>query len=121
MSSRSEPARAEETTTAEVASSGGGAAPVSVAPEVMEGNLVLSRVPVYPEAAKVDHVEGHVVVKAIISSSGTVQDVRVIEGDPLLRSAATEAISKWRYRPYLLNGQPVDVATTITVDFTLNR
>jgi TonB family protein len=96
------------------------AAPVNVAPAVMEANLVLSRVPAYPEVAKADRVQGPVVVKAIISKAGTVQDVHVIQGDPLLRSAAAEAIYKWRYRPYLLNGQPVQVATTITVDFKLS-
>jgi TonB family protein len=87
----------------------------------MQANLVLSRVPAYPRAAKVDHVRGPVVVKAIISRSGAVEDVRVIEGDPMLRGAASEAIYKWRFRPYLLNGQPVKVATTITVDFKPNR
>jgi TonB family protein len=103
------------------ASGGEDAAPVNVAPAVMEANLVLSRVPAYPEIAKADHVEGPVVVKAIISKAGAVQDVHVIQGDPLLRTAAAEAIYKWRYRPYLLNGQPVDAATTITVDFKLSR
>jgi TonB family protein len=123
--SRSE-AQAEEAALADrklaagVASSGEDAATVNVAPAVMEANLVLSRVPAYPEVAKAGHVEGSVVVKAIISRAGTVQDVHVIQGDPLLRSAAAEAIYKWRYRPYLLNGQPVQVATTITVDFKLS-
>jgi TonB family protein len=60
-------------------------------------------------------------VKAVISRSGTVEEVHVIEGDPLLRKAAAEAIYKWRFRPYLVNGQPVKVATTITVDFKPNR
>jgi TonB family protein len=97
------------------------AAAINVAPSVMEANLVLSRVPVYPDVAKADHVEGPVVAKAIISKAGTVENVHIIQGDPLLRRAAAEAIYKWRYRPYLLNGQPVQVATTITVDFTPNR
>jgi TonB family protein len=120
-------AQAEEAALAErkiAATDGSGsedAAPVNVAPAVMEANLVLSRVPAYPEVAKADHVEGPVVVKAIISKAGTVQDVHVIEGNPLLRTAAAEAIYKWRYRPYLLNGQPVEAATTITVDFKLSR
>jgi TonB family protein len=103
------------------ASSGEDAAPVNVAPAVMEANLVLSRVPAYPDVARADRVQGPVVVRAIISRAGTVQDIQVIQGDPRLRSAAAEAIYKWRYRPYLLNGQPVEVATTITVDFKLNR
>jgi TonB family protein len=101
--------------------SGEDTSPVNVAPAVMEANLILSRVPAYPEVAKADRVEGPVVVRAIISRAGTVQDIHVIQGDPRLRSAAAEAIYKWRYRPYLLNGQPVEAATTITVDFKLNR
>ena len=94
---------------------------VTVAPSVMKANLVASRVPAYPEAAKANHIEGPVVVQAIISKAGVVDSVHVIEGNPQLRSAAAEAVQKWRYRPYLLNGQPVEVATTITVDFKLDR
>ena len=94
---------------------------VRVAPAVMEANLLASRVPAYPETAKEDRIEGPVVVQAIISKDGFVDRVHVIEGNPRLRSAATEAISKWRYKPYLLNGKPVEVATTITVDFSLDE
>ena len=104
------------------ASAGGGLeAPVRVAPSVMEENLVVSRVPAYPEVARADHVEGPVVMQAIITKNGTVGHLHVIEGDKLLRSAASEAVSKWRYRPYTVNGKPVEVATTVTVDFKLNR
>jgi TonB family protein len=94
---------------------------VRVSPSTMEANLVESRVPAYPETAKIAGVEGPVVMQAIISRDGFVRRVHVIEGDSRLRSAATEAVSKWRYRPYLLSGQPVEVATTITVDFNLDR
>jgi TonB family protein len=87
----------------------------------MQANLVRSREPAYPRAARVEHVGGPVVVKAIISRSGAVEDVRVIEGNPLLRGAASEAIYKWRFKPYLLNGKPVEVATTLTVDFKPHR
>ncbi len=97
------------------------ASAVSVAPAVMKANLVASRVPAYPEAAKADHIEGPVVVQAFISKDGFVDRVHVIEGNPRLRNAAAEAVQKWRYRPYLLNGQPVEVATTVTVDFKLDR
>jgi TonB family protein len=88
---------------------------------VMDAHLIASRVPVYPETAKIDGVEGSVVLEAIISTGGTVKRVHVLQGDSRLRSAATEAVYKWRYRPYLLNGRPVEVATTITVDFDLDR
>jgi len=116
-----EPAPSERTAVARNAASGDAASPINVSPEVMAGNLILSRVPAYPQVAKANHVRGPVVVRAIISRSGAVEDVRVIEGNPLLRGAAEEAIYKWRYRPYLINGRPVDVATTITVDFMPNR
>jgi TonB family protein len=94
---------------------------VRVAPAAMEANLVVSRVPVYPQLAKANRIEGHVVMEAIISKNGFVKRVQVIEGDSRLRSAATEAVYKRLYRPYLLNGEPVDVATTVTVDFKLDR
>jgi TonB family protein len=102
------------------ASDGNEAGAIRVAPAVMEANLVASRVPAYPEGAKADHIEGPVVVQAIISKDGFVDRVHVIQGNPRLRNAAAEAVQKWRYKPYLLNGQPVEVATTITVDFTLD-
>jgi TonB family protein len=87
----------------------------------METNLISSRVPAYPEAARGDHVEGRVVMQARISKSGMVGHLRVLEGNPMLRSAATEAVSKWRYRPYLVNGEPVEVVTTVSVDFILGQ
>ena len=93
---------------------------VRVAPSVMESNLIISRVPAYPESAKAEGVQGSVVMQVIISTDGLVKHVSVIRGDPRLRSAATDAVYKWRYRPYLLNGRPVDVATTVTVDFDLD-
>ena len=120
MSSRSASAPTENTSPNYVPS-GDAAGPVDVAPAVMQANLVRSRVPAYPRAARVEHVGGPVVVKAIISRSGAVEDVRVIEGDPLLRGAASEAIYKWRFKPYILNGKPVEVATTLTVDFKPHR
>jgi TonB family protein len=85
----------------------------------MEANLVASRVPAYPEFAKAEGIEGPVVMEAVISKSGAVDHVRVIEGDRHLRSAAEEAVLKWRYRPYFVNGRAVDVATVIRVDFRL--
>jgi TonB family protein len=93
---------------------------VNVNPAVMDENLVVQRVPAYPEVAKQHGVEGDVVMQALISKDGTVKRVHVIEGDSRLRSAAEEAVYKWRYRPYVLHGQPVEVATTVTVNFDLD-
>jgi TonB family protein len=92
---------------------------VRVPASVMEANLVTSRVPAYPEAAKAEGIQGPVVMETVISKSGTVDHVRVIEGDRQLRSAAEEAVLKWRFRPYVLNGQPVDVVTMVRVEFRL--
>ena len=113
-------ARAAQTAAVEDAP-GDEAGAVHVASAVMANNLVASRVPAYPEVAKRERIEGPVVVQASISKDGFVDRAHVIAGDPLLRSAALEAVHKWRYRPYLLNGRPVEVATTVTVDFKLNR
>jgi TonB family protein len=94
---------------------------IQVDPFTMERNLLVSRVPAYPETAKLNRVAGQVTMQAIISKDGTVTHVHVTEGDSRLRAAAEEAVYKWRYRPYVLNGQPVEVATTVTVNFNLNR
>ncbi len=94
---------------------------VRVDPATMESRLFISRVPAYPEVAKINRIQGQVVMQAIISKDGTVKHLHVIQGDSRLRSAALDAVSKWRYRPYLLSGQPVDVATTVKVDFNLDR
>jgi TonB family protein len=88
---------------------------------VMESNLIASRVPAYPETAKAEGIEGRVVMEARISKMGAVERVRVIEGDRHLRAAAEDAVMKWHYRPYLLGGRPVDVGTTVRVDFRLPR
>jgi TonB family protein len=94
---------------------------IKVNPSVMDENLIVQRVPAYPEGAKISGVEGDVVMQALISKEGTVKRVHVTEGDSRLRSAAEEAVYKWRYRPYVLNGRPVEVATTVTVNFNLDR
>ncbi len=93
---------------------------VQVDASTMKANLVASWVPIYPEAAKQNRVAGHVVMQAIISKDGTVRSVHVTEGDSRLRAAAVEAVYRWRYRPYVVDGQPVEVATTITVDISPN-
>jgi TonB family protein len=94
---------------------------VTVDAGVMKASLISFRVPAYPEAARVNHVEGRVVMQAIVSKSGTLGRLRVIDGDLVLRSAVSEALSKWRYRPYVVNGEPVEVAATVTVDFILDQ
>ena len=111
---RVEQAPVDEITSADLAGA------VKVAPDVMQSNLSVSRVPAYPDEARMDRVEGRVTMQVIISKEGAVRNVQVIRGDPRLRTAARNAVYKWQYRPYLVDGQPVDVLTTVTVDFSLD-
>jgi protein TonB len=77
--------------------------------------------PIYPEIARAAKVSGQVIVEATISKTGTIESLQVTAGPQLLRQAALEAIRAARYRPFLLNGQPVEVQTTITVNFSLGQ
>jgi periplasmic protein TonB len=86
---------------------------------MMEGNLIHRVQPDYPSIAKLAHVQGKVVLRAIISKAGTIENVQVISGPALLVRAARDAVSQWRYRPYLLNNEPVEVETQVTVNFVL--
>ena len=87
----------------------------------MQGYLIHRIEPVYPPIAKAAGVQGAVVLKALVSREGTIEHLQVVNGSPLLSKAAIDAIVQWRYRPYLLNDQPVEVETEITVNFYLNR
>ena len=74
----------------------------------------------YPPLARSAGVQGPVVLFAVISKAGTIDNLRVVSGHPMLVPAAIEAVRQWRYRPYILNGQPIEVETQITVNFTLS-
>jgi protein TonB len=93
--------------------------PVHVSSGVAAGQLLTPIQPTYPAIAKAARIQGTVVVSATISKLGTIENLRVVSGPPMLQSAATEAIQKARYRPFMLNGEPVEVETTINVVFTL--
>jgi protein TonB len=86
---------------------------------VMAGNLVEKVIPQYPAIAKAARIQGIVVLQATISKDGTIQNLRIISGPPMLRQAALDAVRSWRYKPYLLNGEPVEVETTVNVVFNL--
>lgn len=73
--------------------------------------------PVYPAAAKKVHIEGTVVLHAIIAKDGTVQSLDYVSGPDELKDSAIDAVKKWRYKPMLLNNQPVEVDTDISVPF----
>lgn len=76
--------------------------------------------PIYPEIARVAHVQGAVVLDCTIGADGAVDDVKILYGPPLLQTAAAEAVRQWRYRPTLLNGVAIPVVMTVTVHFTLD-
>lgn len=94
-------------------------APVLISSGVIAGNRISGNDPVYPAIAKAARVSGAVVLRAIISRNGEMQRLTVISGPEMLRSNAVAAVQTWRYRPYLLNGEPTDVETMITVNFSL--
>ena len=93
--------------------------PVRISGSVAAANLLTSVDPVYPPIAQAAHVQGAVVLHAIIDSDGTIQRLTIISGPPMLVQAAVDAAKQWTYKPYLLNGTPVEVETTITVTFHL--
>lgn len=86
---------------------------------MMEGNLIRRVQPEYPALAKQARVQGTVVLRAVIDREGSIQDLQVISGHPLLVQAAINAVRQWRYRPFYLNDQTVEVETQVTVNFTL--
>jgi protein TonB len=94
---------------------------VPVSSGVIEGYILYRATPLYPVIARTVGVSGSVALAATISKSGAIQNLRVVSGHPMLRQAALDAVEKWRYRPYILNGQPVEVETTINVVFSLGN
>jgi len=102
-----------------------GAAPmpgrITISPRVAQGLIVSKTQPVYPIDAKKAGVSGAVVLTAVIGMDGLIKDLQVVSGPEMLQQAALDAVNSWRYRPYLLNGQPVEVHTNFNVIFTLGR
>lgn len=87
---------------------------------MMEGNLIYRVQPQYPPLARQARVQGIVVLRAVISRDGKIENLQVIGGHPLLVKSAMDAVRQWRYRPYYLNNEPVEVETQVTVNFTLS-
>jgi len=92
--------------------------PVRISSGVEAGNLIVKTDPVYPAIARAAHVSGTVVLRAMISKTGMIENLTVQSGPVMLRQAALDGVRNWRYRPFLLNGEATDVDTTITVNFT---
>ena len=92
---------------------------VRVSQGVTSGLLINKVTPVYPPIARQAHISGSVILQAIISKQGTIEGLKVVSGHPMLVNNAVEAVKQWRYKPYILNGEPVEVETTVTVNFNM--
>ena len=93
---------------------------IAVPAGVMTGRLEHKVVPVYPALARANHVEGTVLFRAIISTKGRIKQLRVVSGARELLESAIGAVQQWRYRPYLVNGEPAEVSTEIAVSYDLH-
>jgi len=89
--------------------------------QVEAAKLIARPNPEYPPLAKMARIQGTVRLAAVISKDGTIQDLKAVSGHPLLVKAAMDAVSRWRYQPTLLNGDPVEVVTEVDVNFTLSE
>jgi protein TonB len=87
---------------------------------MMEGNLIYRVQPVYPALARQARIQGTVLLRAVISREGTIENLQVVSGPPMLVPAAIDAVRQWRYRPYFLNDRAVEVDTQVTVKFVLS-
>ena len=94
---------------------------IRVSQGVTEGRLIQKVEPKYPALAIAARIQGQVVLNAIIDKSGQIQNLVLVSGHPMLVPMAIDAVRQWRYRPFLLNGEPVEVETTITVNFQLSH
>jgi periplasmic protein TonB len=92
---------------------------IRVGGNVQSASLLHQVMPVYPPIAKTAHISGTVILHAIIAKDGSVQQLEYVQGPPLLMKSAMDAVREWRYKPTLLNGEPVEIDTTISVVFTI--
>jgi len=93
---------------------------VRVSQGVTQGLLIRKVQPNYPPLARQARIQGSVLLQAEISKDGSIENLRLLSGHPMLAPAAIEAVKQWKYKPYILNGEPVEVETQITVNFTLS-
>ncbi|HEX8710653.1 MAG TPA: M56 family metallopeptidase, partial [Terracidiphilus sp.] len=94
---------------------------LNVSPKTMEGNIITKVQPKYPAEAKEKRIQGKVVLNAVIDKEGNVAELKVDSGPKELRQSALDAVRQWKYKPYILNGQPVAVKTTININYTLSK
>jgi TonB family protein len=94
---------------------------VNVSPKVMEGNLLSKVMPKYPVEAKKSGIQGKVVLSAVVDKQGNVENLNVVSGPEKLQQSSLDAVRQWKYKPYLLNGEPVEVRTTINIIYSLAK
>jgi protein TonB len=94
---------------------------VAVSQGVTGGKQILRVQPLYPATARAMHLSGTVTMVAHINKSGTVGEVEIVKGHPLLNAAAVDAVRRWKYEPFLLNGQPIENVVNVQVRFDLPR
>ena len=94
---------------------------IRVGIEAQAAKLIRQPAPIYPPEAKAAGIAGHVILNVIVAKDGTVEDVSLVSGHPLLVPAAKDAVEQWAYKPTLLNGEPVEVLTQVDVNFTLSQ
>ena len=87
----------------------------------MAENLLNKVVPVYPPEAKKARIQGTVVLDAVIGKDGKVENLRVVSGPSQLQQSSLDAVRQWTYKPYLLNGDPIEVKTTVNVVYSLGK
>jgi len=91
--------------------------PTSLPPKVAEGRLTYKVEPTYPLQAKIQHISGDVIMTAVIDKKGRIAKLKVKSGNSILAEAAVDGVKQWKYIPYKVDGEPVDVETTITIRF----
>ena len=96
-------------------------APVRVSTSIQSALLIFGPKPVYPPLARAARVQGTVRLTAVIGTDGTIRNLKLISGPPLLVATSVQAVQQWRYKPTMLNGSPVEVITEIDVNFTLGQ
>jgi protein TonB len=84
---------------------------------VADGLKIHDVQPTYPQMARIAHIQGDVILQAVISKTGAIENLHAVSGHPILIQAAMDAVRQWKYKPYILNGEPVEVETTVKVQF----
>jgi TonB family protein len=93
---------------------------LTVSADKMSGNILTKAVPIYPPDAKKAKIQGKVVLSVVISKTGNVENIRALSGPPELQQSAIDAVRQWTYKPYLLNGDAIEVKTTVNIIYSLN-